>query len=447
MQERRWLVEGVERPDADALDVYRRNGGYDGAWRAFDEIDPAAVIDEVEAAGLRGHGGAWRPVAARWRAAGALRGVRALLVDVSESESGRFRDRKLAERLPHRLIEGALIAAHALTADDVYLCVRADWRRARSVLEHAMDEARAAGWIDRALGRSGHAVRLHLHPVPGPLPARGTDQLLPHLIECSRPEPRASNGTNDLPTLFGAPVLVHTAATLAFLPAILARGSGAFRELGSADFPGTVAISVSGHIRRPGLFEVEIGSGSFGELIDTLAGGVVDETDLLAVFPGGAPALDGDALKSLQIDPGVWSQPGGGEHEGSFGCGTIVVADDAVTPLDLAARWLDHAAQLGCGQCPMCREGSVWLIQHLQRLREGGVTAIDPSALQERLEILAHGEGEGLAICGHPTVAAHVTQGLLQIAPEHVDSQASAGATPIDDDAPLRTADSIHLRF
>ncbi|HCV26098.1 MAG TPA: NADH-quinone oxidoreductase subunit F, partial [Candidatus Latescibacteria bacterium] len=149
MQERRWLVEGVERPDADALDVYRRNGGYDGAWRAFDEIDPAAVIDEVEAAGLRGHGGAWRPVAARWRAAGALRGVRALLVDVSESESGRFRDRKLAERLPHRLIEGALIAAHALTADDVYLCVRADWRRARSVLEHAMDEARAAGWIDR----------------------------------------------------------------------------------------------------------------------------------------------------------------------------------------------------------------------------------------------------------------------------------------------------------
>jgi len=413
VQERRWLLEGVERPDADALDVYRRNGGYGGA---------------------------------RWRQA-AGQDVCALVVDVTESEAGRFRDRKLAERLPHRLIEGALIAAHALAADELYLCIRADWRRARTVLGHALGEAEAAGWIGRPLGRSGHAVNFYVHPVPGPLPARGGDHLLPNLIECSRPEPRAAFGVDALPTLFGGSVLVHCAATLGYLPSILSHGADAFRVLGGKDFPGTVAVSVSGHVRRPGLFEIEIGTGTFGDVIDELAGGTVAGGESLAIFCDGAPALKGEAIWSAAVDPAAWSHPGGGPQMGSFGSGTIVVADESVAPIELAAKWLRDAAELSCGQCPGCREGSAWLAKQSRRLRQGGVAGVDLPAFEARLEELATSEADGLSICGHPTVAAQMTQGLLQIAPDELSQQAAPGAEPCTNDGPLRTVDSIHLRF
>ncbi len=446
MQETRWLLEGVERPDADALDVYRRNDGYGGAWRAFDEIDPAAIIDEVEASGLRGQGGAWRPVGARWRRA-AETNIQALIVDMTESEAGRFRDRKLVERLPHRLIEGALIAAHALAANEVYLCIRADWRRARTVLAQALDEARAAGWIGRGLGRSAHEVRFHVHPVPGPLPARGGDHLLPNLIECSRPEPRATSAIDEMPTLFGAPVIVHTAATLGYLPSILARGADEFRALGSGDYPGTVSLSVSGHVQRPGLFEVEIGSGSFGDIIDDLAGGAVSDGEICALFSDGAPPLVGEAIWTAPVDPAQWSHPGGGSQQGTFGSGTLIVGDESVAPVEMAAKWLEQAADLGCGQCPACREGSAWLAMQLQRLRQGGQSIVDLPAFRSRLDEMATAESEGLTICGHATVAAQVTTGLLQIAPDDVMRQAAAGADEQTNDPALRTADSIHLRF
>lgn len=447
MQERRWLLEGVERPDADAIDVYRRNGGYDGAWRAFDEIDAGAVIDEVEASGLRGQGGAWRPVGQRWRHAVQAAKIKSLIVDITEPEAGRFRDRKLAERLPHRLIEGALIAAHALAADRVYLCVRADWQRARSVMQQALDEARAAGWIERSLGRSGHAVEFHLHPVPGVLPARGGDHLLPHLMETGRPEPRASVQPLEPPTLFGASVVVHTAATLGYLPGIIARGADAFRQVGSDLYPGTVAVSLSGHVRRPGLFEVEIGSGSFGDVIDACAEGLVDLEDCIGIFPGGATASSREAIWSAPVDPAAWTHPGGGTQPGTFGTGALIVSDLTSTPLDLAARWLEGSAATGCGQCPSCREGTAWLAQHLRRLRQGGSERVDLAAFNARLQQLADAQGAGLAICGHPTVAAQVTQGLLQIQADEVLQQAQADAKACDEDLELRTPDSIHLRF
>ena len=360
---------------------------------------------------------------------------------------GRFRDRKLAERLPHRLIEGALIASHALGADRVYFCVQADWQRARSVLSHALDEARAAGWVGRPLGRSAHAVEIHLHVVPGPLPSRGGDHLLPHLIECGRPEPRATECPSDPPTLFGASVLVHTAATLGYLPGIISRGADAFRQIGGERYPGTVAVSVSGHVSRPGLFEVEIGSGSFGDVIDDCAGGLVERDQGLAVFTGGAPASSSSDLWSMPIDPSAWEHPGGGALVGSFGTGALVLCEPTALPLDLASRWLEWAASLGCGQCPGCREGAAWLAHYLKRLRRGGAGAVDLDAFEQRLQHLEHSERDGLMICGHPTLAAQVTRGLLQIEPDALAQQAQVAASACDADHPLRTPDSIHLRF
>ena len=433
MQEQRILFDKIDIPDIDRLPVYTQHGGGAGIRRAL-SLGADAVIDEVEASGLRGRAGAWRPVGARWRHLRDGGGAGYVVADLLEPEPGRFRDRKLAERQPHRLLEGVRIAAQAVGAAGAYVCVRADARRARETLGQALDELRAAGL----------EVAIHLHPVPGPLPMAAGDSLPLQLLSGDRPEPRADDGTEAPGRLFGRPALVHTASTLGYLPHILATGAAGFRNLGSAAASGTQAFCVSGLVRRPGLYEVELGAGTFRDLVDGLAGGVRAGRQLKFVLHAGygsTPVL-ADADLGCPLDPGQWAHPDGGPVSGGFGSGVVIVADDTVCAVDTARLLAQAYADTACAKCLPCREGTAWAAEALARLEAGAGSAFELELLLSRGAALT----SPLALCGHGPQGAAAIGALHSAFPEEFEGHL-AGTCPVAKDLSMKVPDSIHVRF
>ena len=438
MKEHRILFEGIDAPDVDRLEVYRRRGGGAGIARAL-AIDPDDVVGEVNASGLRGRAGAWRPVGERWQALRERGGARYLVADLLEPEPGRFRDRKLAERQPHRLLEGVRIAARATGASTAFLCIRADASRARQALSAALDELRRGGEV------GGHGLHVHEHAVPGSLPVAAGDSLPLNLIEGGRPEPRAPDGTpGPAATLFGEAAAVHSASTLGYLPAVMAGGGAAFRSVGCAAAPGTQAFCVSGHVRRPGLYEVALGSGTFRGLVEGLAGGSLAGRPLKFVLHSGygsTPVLR-EAELDRPLDPGAWARPGGGGLEGDFGAGAVVVADETVCAVDTARLVARALADSSCAQCPPCREGVAWAAGVLERLEAGESHAGELRLLRSRAAALT----PSLALCGHGPLAASAVSALAASFEEEFEAHLDGGC-PVAKDLSMKSPESIHVRF
>lgn len=429
MEERRLLFAGIDTPDIDRLSVYRQHGGGEGLARAR-SLAAERVIDEVEASGLRGRSGAWRSVAARWRQAHKQGGAQTLVIDVLEPEPGRFRDRKLAERQPHRLLEGAAIAAHVVGASQTRLCIDADATRARASLAQAIEELADPS--------------VQLCPVRGPLPLRAGDSLAVELASGGRAEPRAEEGAPGLPRLFDGTALVHGASTVGYLPGLLASAGESFRGLGSAWAPGTQAFCVSGLVRRPGLYEVELGRGTVRDLVEGLAGGCRDGRRIKFVLHDGYgswPALTETDL-DRPLDPGAWLHPAGGDCEGAFGGGGILAADDTVCAVDTARRVAETFAQTACAKCLPCREGTHWLAAALQRLELGEATAADLQEIERRCHVLT----PALTLCGHgPAAGAGIAALFTAFADEfsaHLD-----GGCPVDKDLQMKVPESIRVRY
>ena len=437
MKEHRMLFEGIDVPDVDRLRVYRRRGG-GGLARAL-ALGAEGVVEEVTASGLQGRGGLWRPVGERWQTLRERGGARYLVADLLEPEPGRFRDRKLAERQPHRLLEGVRIAALATGASAAFLCIRADAGRARKVMAAALAELREAGET------GGHGLPIHLHPVPGFLPVAAGDSLPLNLIEGGRPEPRAADGTpGPATTLFGEPAAVHTATTLGYLPLVMAGGSAAFRGVGSAAAPGTQAFCVSGLVRRPGLYEVALGAGTFRGLVEGLAGGTLEDRPLKFVLHSGygsTPVLR-EAELDRPVDPAEWASPGGGGLDGDFGSGTVIVADETVCAVDTARLVAGSLARMSCGQCPPCREGLAWAAGALERLEAGASNAGELEQLRTRASSLT----SPLALCGHGPLAGSSVSALASAFAEEFEAHLEGGC-PVAKDLSMKSPESIRVRF
>ena len=431
MDERRILFEGIDTPDIDRWPVYRARGGDEGLRRAR-SMSPQAVIDEVEAAGLRGRGGAWRPVGDRWREARSGGGADYVVVDLLEPQPGRFRDRKLAERHPHRLLEGARIAAHAVGAHTVFICIAAEGARARQVLGQAIEETR------------DEAVAIHMHPVHGALPVAAGDSLVVELVQGGRAEPRAADGAPGLPRLFAGTAVVHTASTLGYLPSLLSTAGDVFRGVGSTWAPGTQAFCVSGLVRRPGLYEVELGVGTVRDLVEGAAGGARQGRTLKFVLHAGygsSPALVGADL-DRRLDPGCWSDPAGGELPGVFGGGDVIVADDSVCAVDTARSMARFFAGAACGKCLPCREGTAWLATALERLEAGTAEPDDLDWITRRCAAMT----PDVALCGHGPAAARAISALLQAFEDEFEAHLDGGC-PVTKDLSMKVPDSIHVRY
>ena len=451
MPEHRILLADIDVPDIEGMHTYRDRGGYEAAARALRSRSPVEVAESVRASGLREAGGRWPAVASKWAALPAARddsgGGTYLAVDVSDSEPGLFRDRKLAERLPHRLLEGVLIAAYAIGARVAYLCVRGESLRVDECLRVAAAEAYADGWLGADILGTGFDFDVHIHATAGGL-IPGEESSLLAALESGPAEPRALPLPQPWQTLFGKPAIVHRACTLAYLPAVVS-DPAAFLALGTRDYPGTILFCVSGHVRRPGLYEIEFGSASLRQLLEEYARGPYEGHQLKAVLTAyGAPVLTAAQL-DIPLTPAAWKLPGGGGFPGAFGSGAVIAMDETTCMVEVAELLLGYYRARSCGQCAPCRAGAPWLLRSIERLRrgEGGVadTELTLSVAAQISPLLS--SGRNAALCGFGESLAWAVQGLQRAFPDEFQHFADGGAVPAASSAEIRTPESVNVRF
>jgi NADH-quinone oxidoreductase subunit F len=348
------------------LDAFQRRGGYVSARKALDMV-PSDIRDEVRKAGLRGRGGAGFPAGVKW---GFIRRKDDepvyLCVNADEGEPGTFKDRWLLTHEPHLLLEGIIITAYAVGAHAAFIYVRGEYEGAARRLEEAVAEAREAGFLgDRVFGKD-FRLEVVVHKGAGAYIC-GEETALLESLEGRRGEPRLKPPFPASVGLFGAPTVINNVETLCNIPRIIAGGGDAFAAAGRPGDGGTRLFGVSGAVRRPGLYELPVGT-PIRELVFTSAGGPAEGTSIKAVIPGGlsAPLLGPDEF-DLPLECAVLT--GAGTMLGSGAVIAIGSETSMLEVLGIMARFYDHES---CGQCTPCRIGTAWMHKTVTRLAAGG---------------------------------------------------------------------------
>ena len=367
--------------DGYTLERYHATGGYEGLRAALAKA-PSAVHDEVRGATVLGRGGAGFPAGLKWGLMPAEKYPRYLVVNGDESEPGTYKDRLLMERDPHQLIEGCLIAAYAVGLAQVFLYVRGEMPLAHERVGTALNEAYAAGYIGKNILGTDFSVDIVLHWGAGAYVV-GEETALIESLEGKRGEPRlkppyfpAAIG------LYGQPTIVNNVETLSNLPWLLVNGAQEFTKIGTETSPGTRMVAVSGHVRRPGVYEIVNGTTTFRDLLygQEFCQGIRNGNELKAFVPGGGSA---PWFTPEQLDLPFESKLVGAAGS-MLGSGAIMVMDDTTDIPSAALTLVRFYAHESCGQCTPCREGGTWLERIMQRIAEGNGT---PADLDQLLEI------------------------------------------------------------
>jgi NADH-quinone oxidoreductase subunit F len=377
-------------PDSHKLSVYQKRGGGEGFRKAL-TLAPAAILDEVKKSNLRGRGGAGFPTGLKWSFIPKEAKQVYLVVNADESEPGTCKDRELLAFDPHLLLEGMMIASYALGCKHAYIYIRGEMMREAEIVEMAIEEAYAAGLLGKdhpmAGGVGTFRLNVTLHRGAGAYIC-GEETGLLNSLEGKRGWPRLKPPFPAVKGLFQAPTVVNNVETLMNIPEILLKGGEWFANLGMGKSGGTRIVCVSGHVNKPGVFELPMGI-PFKNLIYDVCGGIPGGRQLKGLIPGGSsmPPLDAseldvpiefDALgsdariKDVEIKPGVPFDMGGGRRLKTMaGSGGIVVFDDSTDVVALCARIMQFYAHESCGQCTPCREGSGWLARICKRVADG----------------------------------------------------------------------------
>lgn len=377
--ERRLLLQHVEVPGIETYNVYREKNGYASAEKALKSMSPDAVVEEVKKSGLRGRGGAGFPTGMKWSFLAKPEGVpRYLVCNADESEPGTFKDRYLMEKIPHLLIEGMLVSAFALGAKTSYIYVRGEFFYIIRILEKAIAEAYQNGWLGKNIQGSGFDHDMYVHPGAGAYIC-GEETALLESLEGKRGYPRIKPPFPAVKGLYGCPTVVNNVETIAAVVPIINDGGDAYSQIGIGKSTGTKLISASGHINKPGVYEIELGV-PVEEFIysDHFCGGILNNRKLKAVVAGGSsvPILPTELiLKTANGEPRLMtyeSLADGGFANGTMlGSGGFIVMDETtsiVQNLYTFTRFYHHES---CGQCSPCREGTAWMEKILHKILEG----------------------------------------------------------------------------
>jgi NADH-quinone oxidoreductase subunit F len=362
------LLAGTGDHDLTKLSDYRAIGGYAGVPKAR-AMSSDDLIAELQAANLRGRGGAGFPMGRKASLIDrASPKPKYLVVNADESEPGAFKDREVMAKEPHRLIEGCLIAAHAIEAKDVFIYIRGEYLAEYEILQAAVDEARAAGLFDD--------VSLTVYRGAGAYIC-GEETALLDSLEGRRGQPRPRPPFPPVQGLYGAPTQINNVCTIATVPSILELGAAEFAKIGAESSPGTAIFSISGNVARPGNYELELGT-PMRELIYDWAGGIADGRELKAVIPGGSsvPALSPDQI-DVPLDYDSLGALGT-----FFGAASLIVIDDRCCMVQFALRSTKFYMHESCGKCTPCREGTRWMVQLLERIEAGTAELSDVDLLR-----------------------------------------------------------------
>jgi NADH-quinone oxidoreductase subunit F len=365
------LFADIDEPGLATLEVYERRGGYASLRRALRELTPEAVLHELETSALRGRGGAGFQMGKKvsFLPKGSME--KYLVCNADESEPGTFKDRELMQKCPHMLIEGIVIASFAAGATRSFIYIRGEYVLQADILDAALQEARAAGFIGENVLGSGHSLSLVVHRGAGAYIC-GEETGLLDSLEGKRGNPRLKPPFPANQGLYQGPTLINNVETLSTVPAIIRMGGQEYAKLGVQTSTGTKLVSVSGHVQKPGNYEIELGVPA-REIIYGLAGGPPQGRKVKCWFPGGSssPVLTGEDL-DIPYDFDSLAKAGT-----MLGSGAIIVVDDSTPILDVALKTAKFYRHESCGKCTPCREGTNWTVHMLQRIDSGEATPMD----------------------------------------------------------------------
>ena len=440
MPEHRIILKDADVPNIQDIEVYIANGGYRAAEKALKTMTPDEVIKEVQDSGLAGRGGAWFPTGTKWSFMPKEPKVPSYLcVNADESEPGTFKDRQLIEKNPHQLVEGTIIAAYAIRARAAYIYVRGEMAEGMRGIDRALAQAYARGYVGKNLFGKGYDLDIYTNPGAGAYIC-GEETGLMQSLEGKRAEPRVKPPFPAQRGIFGCPTTVNNVQTLSYVPHIIDNGAAWFKGIGNPKYPGTFIFCVSGHVRNPGLFEMELGAATMRQLIYEYAGGIRDGRELKAVIPGGASTLP---MKPDQIDivmsPDQFLLPGRGPFKGMFGTGGIIVIDETTCVVDMLLNLMQFFAHESCGQCTPCREGAPWVRDVVRRIEHGQGRPGDIDLLLNVADNVA-----GLlsprysTICLFGPAFSYPTQGTILAFREEFEEHIRQGRCPIQKDKGIR---------
>jgi NADH-quinone oxidoreductase subunit F len=376
---RKILLDKINVPGIKTYEVYRKEGGYASVEKALKKMTPDEVVEEVKTSGLRGRGGAGFPCGMKWSFIDKKSGnPRHLVCNADESEPGTFKDRYLMEYIPHLLIEGMITSSYALGANLSYIYIRGEYMWIYKILEHAIAEAKAAGWLGKNILGSGYDLELYVQIGAGAYIC-GEETALIESLEGKRGNPRLKPPFPAVKGLWQNPTVVNNVETIAAVPWIVNNSGADYAGIGIGRSTGTKLISASGNIKNQGVFEIELGVSVYEFMnSDEYCGGMQTDRPLKALVPGGSsvPILPANLIyKTAASEDRLMtyeSLSDGGFATGSMlGSGGFIVYDDRACIVRNTwnfARFYHHES---CGQCTPCREGTGWLEKVLWRIENG----------------------------------------------------------------------------
>jgi NADH-quinone oxidoreductase subunit F len=387
------VMANMEKPGyRGSIQDYKSCGGYTALQKVLISMTPDKVIEEVKSSGLRGRGGAGFPAGVKWGFVPKdSPKQRYLIINADEGEPGTFKDRAIITYDPHLLIEGAIIAAYAIKSTVSFIYIRGEFYRETQVLQYAIKEAENAGFLGNNIVGSGFSHRMYIHRGAGAYIC-GEETGMIESLEGKRGWPRNRPPFPAVWGLFGCPTVVNNVETLSNIPFIINNGGFVFASIGVEKGTGTKIFCISGHVKKPGLYELPMGI-SLRELIFEYAGGMKNGRPLKAVIPGGTsmPVLTAQEI-DVKMDFESLQKIGS-----SLGSAGVIVMDDTVCMVDACLNVSKFYTHESCGQCTPCREGMSWMRMIIDRIEHGKGEERDIDLL---LEITRNIEGRTICAFG-----------------------------------------------
>lgn len=355
------LFKNINLQDLHTMKVYEEQGGYQSLKKAFAR-KPEEIIETVKASGLRGRGGAGFPTGLKWSFLAKDVFPRYLCCNADESEPGTCKDRELLLKNPHMLIEGMILCSYACRIETGYIYMRGEFHDLSFIMDKAIEEARAKGYLGKNIMGSGFNLEIYTHLGAGAYIC-GEESALLNSLEGGRGEPRMKPPFPAVEGLYAKPTVINNVETLCVVPYIVNEGAEKYASFGTEKSKGTKLVSVSGHVKRPGNYEVVLGT-STREIIYDLAEGIRDDNELKAFIPGGSsvPMLP---ASSVDVAYDYESLAAAGTMLGS---GALIVIDNKANIVETTLRLISFYMHESCGKCTPCREGTRWLHQIVQRI-------------------------------------------------------------------------------
>lgn len=381
--------------DLDKIEVYKANDGYSAIKKAFSQ-SPDDIIEQVKKSGLRGRGGAAFLAGLKWSFMPKTTDKpKYLCINGDESEPGSFKDRQIFEFNPHQLIEGTLITCYAIGAKIAYVYIRGEYHKWIKLFQQALDDAYESGFVGEKMKETFNTdftCEIYIHKGAGAYIC-GEETSLMNSIEGQRGYPRVKPPFPAQNGLWGCPTTINNVETITNVPKIINNGWEWFSKIGEPKHPGTILFGVSGHVNKPGVYELPSGT-LLTDIIYKYAGGVPGNKKILCVIPGGSsmPPLRGDAIEGVKMDAESLKAAGS-----SIGTGGIIVMDEDTDLVKVLARIAKFYYHESCGQCTPCREGTSWLVRILDRIAQGKGSSKDLDLL---INVATNIEGNTICALG-----------------------------------------------